>query len=171
MELRRPHLGWGGHSLRVGGGGRRSQGREDPKPGIPSILWCLCSLCSHQLLCPPCPPHQVDPNPPMGKLRQRPHSKFSGLKPALELPLPLASSSNLDGGLRRPGRGIPRAQAAFQPATHVCLRPLPPEVSTETPVSLGSVTQQFHPNASAPAATKQCLPWAVGCPLPKSHLK
>lgn len=117
MELRRPHLGWGGHSLRVGGGGRRSQGREDPKPGIPSILWCLCSLCSHQLLCPPCPPHQVDPNPPMGKLRQRPHSKFSGLKPALELPLPLASSSNLDGGLRRPGRGIPRAQAAFQPAT------------------------------------------------------
>lgn len=37
--------------------------------------------------------------------------------------------------------------------------------------SLPGVTQQFHPNTSALAATEQCLSWAVGCPLPKSCLK
>lgn len=93
------------------------RGGKTPSLGSPpscgaSALSALISYCVPHVL-----PTRLTHTLLWGKLRQRPHSKFSGLKPALELPLPLASSSNLDGGLRRPGRGIPRAQAAFQPAT------------------------------------------------------
>lgn len=54
-----------------------------------------------------------------GKLRPRPHSKFPGPEPAMRLHPPPAPSSNLDTGWTPEGLagGIPRAQAAFQPAT------------------------------------------------------
>lgn len=79
-----------------------------------SVLSSLA--CYPRLPLHPCPTHTLL----RGKLSPRPHSKFLGQEPALGLPPPPAPSSNLDAGRpdsRRPGWGIPRAQAAFQPAT------------------------------------------------------
>lgn len=83
---------------------------------IPSILWYLCS---HQLLYPFVLPTRSTHTLLWGKLRPRPHSKFPGLKLALGLPPTLPSqlpAATWMEASRRPGRGIPRAQAAFQQA-------------------------------------------------------
>lgn len=150
------------------GGGPQTQGSLGPPPSCDASA--LSALISYSDPPSSLPPPIRRPTPSYGgKLRPRPLSKFPGPSQLWGCPHPQLPAATWTKASRRPGRGIPRAQAAFQPATSAS--DLSAARSQHRDSSLPGVTQQVHRNLSALAATEPSLPRAVGRPLPKSRLK
>lgn len=93
------------------GGGPQTQGSLGSPPSCDA-----CALLSSATL-PPTLPTRPTHTLLWGKLRPRPHSKFPGPSQHWGCPHPRLPAATWMEASRRPGWGIPRAQAAFQPAT------------------------------------------------------
>lgn len=138
-------------------------GLGDPKPKaawdtLHLVLPLSSPLSPATLGCPSTP---VQPTPSYGgKLRPRPHSKFTGQEPALGLPPPPAPSSNLDAGRTPEGQDgefhVPRRPSS-RPRLPQASQPPSPTVNTETSESARGHTA-IPSRLSVWPTTKWCLP-------------